>query len=55
MIEQRMDYIAASLIVPRDDLCQFLNSNTSVEVSQVAERYKVSLELAQRRMEEVQA
>ncbi|MDE7302126.1 MAG: ImmA/IrrE family metallo-endopeptidase [Oscillospiraceae bacterium] len=50
--EQRMDYIAASLLIPKNDLCQFLNSNTNA--LQVAERYKVPKELAQRRIEEVQ-
>ncbi|MGN0517626.1 MAG: ImmA/IrrE family metallo-endopeptidase [Acutalibacteraceae bacterium] len=55
MTEQRMDYIAASLLIPKRDLCQFLKNNANVNVSQVARRYKVSEELAQRRIEEVQA
>lgn len=53
--EQRMDYIAASLLIPKNDLCQFLNSDDNVKASQVAERYKVPEKLAKRRMEEVQA
>lgn len=52
--EQQMDYIAASLLIPKSDLCQFLNSNTNIEAAQVAERYKVPVELAQRRIKEVQ-
>lgn len=50
--EQRMDYIAASLLIPKKDLVQFLSNGVNT-ISQVAERYKVSEELAKRRMEEV--
>lgn len=53
--EQRMDYIAASLLIPKKDLVQFLNHDVNVEILQVAERYKVPEELAKRRMEEVRA
>ncbi len=52
--EQKMDYIAASLLIPKNDLCQFLKKTSNVTVSQVAEKYKVSEELAQRRISEVQ-
>ncbi len=52
--EQQMDYIAASLLIPKKDLCRFLNENTNMSVLKVAERYKVSEELAQRRIKEVQ-
>lgn len=53
--EQQMDYIAASLLIPKDDLCQFLNENADANALKVAERYKVPEELAQRRIEEVRA
>ena len=53
--EQQMDYMAASLLIPKNDLCQFLERNTSIDVSEVAKRYKVTEELAQRRIKEVQA
>ncbi len=53
--EQRMDYIAASLLIPKNDLIEFINNNANVTSSQVSERYKVPQELAQRRIEEVQA
>lgn len=53
--EQSMDYIAASLLVPKNDLIEFIKTNANVTSVQVAERYKVSLELAKRRIEEVQA
>ncbi|MBE6638910.1 MAG: ImmA/IrrE family metallo-endopeptidase [Ruminococcaceae bacterium] len=52
-VEQEMDYIAASLLIPKDDLQQFMKSNANVEISQVAERYNVSEEMAKRRMTEV--
>lgn len=53
--EQRMDYIAASLLIPQSDLCQFLNENTDAGALQVAERYKVTEELAERRIKEVRS
>lgn len=51
--EQRMDYIAASLLVPKDDLIMYLSNNKNATSLQVAERYKVPEKLAQRRIEEV--
>ena len=52
--EQRMDYIAASLLIPKDDLIEFIKNRDNV-TAQVAKRYKVPQELAQRRIEEVRA
>ena len=49
--EQKMDYIAASILVPKEDLLSFLNDDTSS--SKVAQRYNVPEELAARRMCEV--
>ncbi len=53
--EQQMDYMAASLLIPKNDLYQFLEKNTGINVSEVAKRYKVTEEVAQRRIKEVQA
>lgn len=50
--EQRMDYIAASLLMPRNELCQFLQSDDNIP--RIMERFKVPEELARRRVEEVQ-
>ena len=49
-----MDYMAASLLIPKNDLYQFLEKNTGINVSEVAKRYKVTEEVAQRRIKEVQ-
>lgn len=51
--EQQMDYMAASLLIPKNDLCQFLERNTTINVSEVAKRYKVTEEVARRRIKEV--
>lgn len=52
--EQQMDYMAASLLIPKDDLLHFLSNKFHKNPSEVAQRYKVPEELAQRRIEEVQ-
>ena len=51
--EQKMDYIAASLLIPRDDLRRFLESHQEKSILDVAERYNVSEKMAERRMAEV--
>ena len=51
--EQKMDYIAASLLVPKNDLCQFLKKETDPTTSQLANRYNVPEELIERRIKEV--
>lgn len=51
--EQEMDYMAATLLIPREDLRIFLNKPGSAETFEVSERYKVSLLTACRRMNEV--
>lgn len=53
--EQQMDYMAASILIPKNDLCRFLEKNTGINVSEVAKRYKVTEEVARRRIQEVQA
>lgn len=53
--EQKMDYLAAAMLVPKDDISSFLTANPDSTANSVAERYKVSVELAKRRMEEVRA
>lgn len=53
--EQQMDYMAASLLIPKNDLRHFLERNTGISVSEVAKRYKITEEMAQRRIKEVQA
>lgn len=52
--EQRMDYIAAGLLVPKKDLLAYIKNNDNITISKVAERYNVPEELAQRRIKEVQ-
>ncbi len=51
--EQQMDYMAASLLIPKNDLCQFLERNIGINDSEVAKRYKVTEEMARRRINEV--
>ncbi len=53
--EQRMDYIAASLLVPRDDLIDRFYNNRQQEglCEKVASIYNVADELAARRIEEI--
>lgn len=52
--EQQMDYMAASLLIPKDDLCQFLERNTNTNDLDVAKRYNVTEEVARRRIKEVE-
>ena len=51
--EQKMDYIAASLLIPKDDLVGFLKEHKVIRVSQIAKHYNVPKELAKRRVKEV--
>lgn len=55
--EQRKDYIAAAILVPKDDLLSRYKkeeiSNDDVFYAKVAEAYNVDLELAKRRVQEV--
>ena len=51
--EQKMDYIAASLLIPKDDLIDFIKGHKRKRISQIAKRYNVSSELAKRRVEEI--
>lgn len=53
--EQKMDYIGASLLVPFDDLSMLINEKPEVDSKMVALRYRVSAELAERRIAEVKA
>lgn len=53
--EQKMDYLAASLFIPRDDLKKRYENLKKDEISceEVATVYNVDFELAKRRIEEV--
>lgn len=52
--EQRMDYMAAALLIPKDDLLKQLeNLGEDEKVEKVVKRYNVSDEMAKRRIEEV--
>ena len=56
VIEQKMDYMAASILMPREDLLKnFSDKNMdNMELEKlVALRYNVSLKMAHRRIEEV--
>lgn len=48
--EQMMDYIAAGLLVPRNDLRKY---DKKMDFKEIASKYNVSFELAKRRIEEV--
>ena len=45
-----MDYIAAGLLVPRNDLRKY---DKKMDFKEIASKYNVSFELAKRRIEEV--
>lgn len=48
--EQMMDYIAASLLVPKNDLRK---CDKKMDFTEIASKYNVSVELVKRRIEEV--
>ncbi|MCM1055481.1 MAG: ImmA/IrrE family metallo-endopeptidase [Bacteroides sp.] len=50
--EQMMDYIAAGLLVPRNELIKYCELKKA-NAKDIALKYNVSLELAERRIEEV--
>lgn len=54
--EQEMDYMAASILMPREDLLKKFgkkNDEKSELINQIASRYNVSSKMAERRIEEV--
>ena len=54
--EQKMDYMAASILMPRDDLIKTFGGKNIEEtelINLIVSRYKVSSEMAKRRIEEV--
>lgn len=55
-VEQEMDYMAASILMPREDLLEnFGGKNTERTdlINLIASRYNVSVKMAERRIEEV--
>lgn len=54
--EQRKDYIAAAILVPREDLCHRFKLDQEDKIDlykKIAEYYRVDIELAERRVGEV--
>ena len=51
--EQQMDYIAAALLIPKNSLFDFLQKHPNAKKEQIAMQYKVSNELAERRLDEI--
>ena len=49
--EQQMDYLAAAILIPKTDFERFFTDSQNSE--EIANRYKVNKELAERRVSEI--